>query len=184
MEESMLTKWASFILMMFVGSAMAGDALDLVKQHKEYGFQGVAMIVSAYETSDQPASEIQSVMRDSGLSKLQMPLSIDSTLAQQVVRHSPVERCGWQWGVYCHSEIQWTAKAPEKWKTLCMQGKTVLEHVQIPSVLLTQVHESHGQMQFDGVQKCWALGGDSLRLVLGPAPSQNEIEGIKKKRTQ
>ena len=160
----MRLEWAVLGLLGVVGPTMATEALDLVKQHKEYGFEGVAMIVSAYETSDQPGSEIQNVMRASGLSKLTMPLLMGATLKDEVVRHGSVERCAWQWGVHCHATVQWKTKAPEKWKTLCVQGETVLESVQIQSVLLSKAHDSQGELQFDGVHKCWAGGGDSLRL--------------------
>ena len=160
----MVRFWAVFSLVCGVGTAGANEQLDLVKQHKDYGFQGVAMIVAAYETSDQPGHEIQTIMRTSGLSELTMPLKIGPSLKPAVVRHSTVERCGWQWGVHCHASLQWKERAPESWKTLCVQGDRVLESVQIRSVLLTQASAQEGEVQFDGVHNCWANGGDGLRL--------------------
>ena len=164
MGAAMRLVWAGLFLILGAPTVWANESLDLVKQQKDYGFQGVAMIVSAYETSDQPGHEIQTILRKAGLPQLTMPLSIGESLKAQVSHHSPVERCGWQWGVHCHSVLQWTTQAPKNWKTLCMRGDQVEESVEIRSILLTQPSASKGEIQFDGIQDCWANGGDGLRL--------------------
>ena len=123
------------------------------------------MIIGAYEKSDRPAGEIQTLMAQSGLGALTMPLSIADGLKSAVVKHGNVGRCEWSWGVHCHVDVQWTNRPPEKWGAACVKGKEALAQVLLKAVIVPTEAGGRGEVQIDGIQACWAAGGESVRLL-------------------
>lgn len=146
--------------------AFGEETLDLVAQHKAYGFQGVAMILGAFEKSDQSAGDIQRGLSKGGLGALKMPLSVHSTLEPQVVQHGEVGRCDWSWGVHCHVDVTWKTQPPKTWGARCVKGTERLDTIVLKTVIIPKEVGGHGEVQIDGVQRCWAAGGDSLQLTV------------------
>ena len=127
----MRTAWWVGIALFGSSMAFAGDELDLVNQHKNYGFQGVAMILGSYEKSDQSAGEIQKSLSAGGLGDLKMPLTVGKRLAPEVVRHGDVGRCSWQWGVFCHADVEWKTRPPAVWTAQCLKGNRRVKGVEL-----------------------------------------------------
>jgi len=148
----------------FWGMALAGPGLDLVAQHERYGFEGVAMIVGQYERSETAAGEIQAVLSAAGLSKLTLPMAVDPTLKEVVLSHGVVGQCAWQWGVYCQAPVSWVAGLSEPWVVRCVKGGQVLGAVSLGVVRLPKREGQPDAVQIGGMHRCWAAGGDSVRL--------------------
>ena len=157
--------WIAIGLMMW-SSSTAADELDLVSQQKNYGFQGVAMIVGTYETSDQSAGVIQKLMSEGGLGQLTMPLSVGKRLASEIKTFGDVGRCAWQFGVFCHVDVEWKTGPPVHWTARCLKGTKRVKGVALTTVIVPKEVGGRGDVQIDGIQACWASGGDGIRLVV------------------
>ena len=146
-------------------SASAQEQLDLKQQVEQYGYQSLAMIVGAYEASDKSPDMIRRELHSGGLSALRMPLLVGKTLKADVQRHGVVSQCAWSWGVYCQVDVTWTARPPLQWGAWCMRdGKRIGETV-FKTVIVPLDKAGRGPVQIDGVQACWALGGNGFELT-------------------
>ena len=57
-------RWAQIVVvsLFYPALALGAEEIDIQQQYASFGFPGVAMIIGAYEKSDRPAGEIQTLM--------------------------------------------------------------------------------------------------------------------------
>ena len=167
--------------LLFMTLAIASpESEDLPAMAKKYGWATVASVVHSSAASDRSLSEIHANLRELGLHRLKLPLSVDTQL-KDLRGVGPITACGWNQGVACRLDLPAGTPKKESFQARCRRGSTDLD---LPLPLIfdpAPSSESAGVAHLQDVLPCWDAGGDNVRLVpvQTEAPASTEqLDGL------